>query len=154
VFFAFDSKATSIGFVHDKAVGTRMKGKKSLQSIYKYLKFCSHSITILRQIIHFLHKRISKVFLQISRGILQSFLQSFRPNFGSLNFGIITLKNDEEKGNEESGKENFKLKNRGKELYLVEKISSFVSSQLSATFCPNLGAKPVAYASSFGWNIN
>jgi hypothetical protein len=28
VFFAFGSKATSIGFIHNKAVGTRMKGKK------------------------------------------------------------------------------------------------------------------------------
>jgi hypothetical protein len=35
VFFAFGSKATSIGFVHNKAVDTRMKGKKALQSIYK-----------------------------------------------------------------------------------------------------------------------
>jgi hypothetical protein len=97
-----------------------MKGKKALQSIYKYLQFYSHSITILHQIIHFLRKRISKVFLQISRVILKSLLQSFRPNFGSLTFGTITLKNDEEKGNEESGKENFKVKNKGKELYFVK----------------------------------
>jgi hypothetical protein len=70
VFFAFGSKATIIGFVHNKVVGTRMKGKKVLQSIYKYLQFCSHSIKILHQIIHFLRKRISKVFLQMSRRIL------------------------------------------------------------------------------------
>jgi hypothetical protein len=42
VFLSFVSKATSIGFVHNKAVGTRMKGKKALHSIYKYLQFCSH----------------------------------------------------------------------------------------------------------------
>jgi hypothetical protein len=42
VFFAFGSKATSIGFVHNKAVGTQMQGKKALQSIYRYLQFCLH----------------------------------------------------------------------------------------------------------------
>jgi hypothetical protein len=41
-FSPFDSKATSIGFVHNKAAGTRMQGKKALQSIYKYLQFYSH----------------------------------------------------------------------------------------------------------------
>jgi hypothetical protein len=53
-------KATSIGFVHSKADNTRMKGKIALQSIYKYLQFCSHSNTILCQIIHFLHKELPK----------------------------------------------------------------------------------------------
>jgi hypothetical protein len=72
------------------------------------------------KILHFLHKRISKVFLQISRGILQRLLQSFRPNFGSLTLNAITLKNDEEHGNEESCKEKFKVKNKGKELYFVK----------------------------------
>jgi hypothetical protein len=71
-----------------------------------------------------LHKRISKVFLQISRGILQRLLQSFRPNFGSLTFGAVTLKNKEEQGNEESDK----VKNKGKELYFVQQVSCFVSA--------------------------
>jgi hypothetical protein len=53
-------KATSIGFVHSKADNTRMKGKIALQSIYKYLQLCSHSITILCQIIHFLHIEFPK----------------------------------------------------------------------------------------------
>jgi hypothetical protein len=51
-------------------------------------------------------------------------------------------------------RKNAKQKNRGIELYFVEQISSFVSSQFSAAFCLDLGDKPVAYASSFGWNIN
>jgi hypothetical protein len=68
------------------------------------------------------------VFLQISRGILQGLLQSFRPNFVSLTFSAITLKNDEEQGNEESGKEKFKVNNKGKELYFVNQVSGFVSS--------------------------
>jgi hypothetical protein len=33
VFFSFGSKAMSIGFVHNKAVGTQMQGKKALQSV-------------------------------------------------------------------------------------------------------------------------
>jgi hypothetical protein len=45
VFFSFVSKATSIGFVHNKAVGTRMKGKKS---ITKYLQIFTN-ITFLAQ---------------------------------------------------------------------------------------------------------
>jgi hypothetical protein len=35
-------------------------------------------------------------------------------------------------------------------LYFVEQISSFVSNQLSAALCLDLGDKFVAYASSFG----
>jgi hypothetical protein len=31
-------KATSIGFIHSKVDGTRMKGKIALQSIYKHLQ--------------------------------------------------------------------------------------------------------------------
>jgi hypothetical protein len=47
-------KATSIGFVHNKADDARMKGKIALQSIYKiFTTISSHSITILCQIIHF-----------------------------------------------------------------------------------------------------
>ena len=111
MFFAFVSKATSIGFVHNKAVGTRMQGKKS---ITKYLQIFTILFAFQLQsfvkILHFLRKRISKVFLQISRGILQRLLQSFRPNFGSLTCGPITLKNDEEQGNEEFGKKKFKVK--------------------------------------------
>jgi hypothetical protein len=62
-------KATRIGFVHSKADGTRMKGKTPLQSIYKYLQSYSHSITILRQIIHFLHKKFPKsVYTDINKG--------------------------------------------------------------------------------------
>jgi hypothetical protein len=62
-------KATSIGFVHSKADITQMKGKIALQSIYKYLKFWSHSITILHQIIHFLHKEFPKsVSTDINKG--------------------------------------------------------------------------------------
>jgi hypothetical protein len=111
VFFVFGTKATSIGFVHNKAVGTRMQGKKS---ITKYLQIFTILFAFQLQsfvkILHFLRKRNSKVFLQKSMGILQCLLQSFRPNFGSLTFGVITLKNDEEQGNEESGKEKIQVK--------------------------------------------
>jgi hypothetical protein len=62
-------KATSIGFIHSKADDTRMKGKIALQSIYKYLQSNSYSITILRQIIHFLHKEFPKsVSTDINKG--------------------------------------------------------------------------------------
>jgi hypothetical protein len=94
------------------------------------------------------------VFLQISRGILQRLLQIFRPNFRSLTFDAITLKKKKEQGNEESGKEKFKIKNKGKELYFVKQISGFVSSQLASALSPNLSDEPIPYASGFGWNIN
>jgi hypothetical protein len=35
-------KITSIGFIHSKADDTRMKGKITLQSIYKYLQLYFH----------------------------------------------------------------------------------------------------------------
>jgi hypothetical protein len=42
VFFAFSSKATSMGFVHNKAVSTRMQGKqkhyKVFISIYNFVR--------------------------------------------------------------------------------------------------------------------
>jgi hypothetical protein len=94
------------------------------------------------------------VFLQKSRGILQRLLQSFRPSFGSLTFGTITLENDEEQSNQKSGKEKFKVKDKGKELYFVKQVLGFVSSQLAAALSPNLSDEHVPYASGFGWNIN
>jgi hypothetical protein len=54
VFFAFGSKAMCIGFVHNKAVGTRMQGKKALQSIYNFVRI---SITILHKKITFLAQK-------------------------------------------------------------------------------------------------
>jgi hypothetical protein len=111
VFFAFGSKSTSIGFVHNIVVGTRMQGKKS---VTKYLQIFTILFAFQLQsfvkILHFLRKIISKLFLQKSRGILQRLLQSFRPSFGSLTVSAIILKNDEEQGNQESGKEKFKVK--------------------------------------------
>jgi hypothetical protein len=51
VFFAFGSKTTSIGFVHNKAVGTQMQGKKKhykvFTNIYNYVHISVTSITFL-----------------------------------------------------------------------------------------------------------
>jgi hypothetical protein len=49
VFFAFGSIATSIGFVHNKAVGTQMKGKKHYKLFTNIYISIRISITILRQ---------------------------------------------------------------------------------------------------------
>jgi hypothetical protein len=52
VFFAFGSKATSIGFVHNKAVGTRMQGKKHykvITNIYNSVCILVTNITFLAQ---------------------------------------------------------------------------------------------------------
>jgi hypothetical protein len=53
VFFAFSSKTTSIGFVHNKAVGTRMQGKqkhyKVFTNIYNSLRISITNNTFLAQ---------------------------------------------------------------------------------------------------------
>jgi hypothetical protein len=87
VFFGF-------GFVHSKADNNRIKGKAALRSIHKYLqKFDSHSITILRRMIHFLVQRTSKsVSTDINKRSLRSLLRCSRASFGSLSFGSVTLK--------------------------------------------------------------
>jgi hypothetical protein len=63
VFFAFGSKATSIGFVHNKAVSTRMQGKqkhyKVLTNIYNYVCISVTNITFLAQ------KNFQSVFTEI-----------------------------------------------------------------------------------------
>jgi hypothetical protein len=103
VFFGF-------GFVHSKADNNRIKGKAALRSIHKYLqKFDSHSITILRRMIHFLVQRTSEsVSTDISKRSFRSLLQCSRTSFSSLAFGSITLKNDKGKGIEECNKKNIK----------------------------------------------
>jgi hypothetical protein len=109
-FSASAQKATSIGFVHSKADNNRIKGKAALRSIHKYLqKFDSHSITILRRMIHFLVQRTSEsVSTDISKRSFRSLLQCSRTSFSSLAFGSITLKNDKGKGIEECNKKNIK----------------------------------------------
>jgi hypothetical protein len=52
LFFGSGSKATSIGFVHNKAVGTRMQGKqhyKVFTNIYNSVRISVTNITFLAQ---------------------------------------------------------------------------------------------------------
>jgi hypothetical protein len=64
------------------------------------------------------------------------------------------VKNDEARGNEESGYKKIKVKNKGKDVYFVMQVSGFVSSKLVVALSLDLSDEPVAYASGFGWNIN
>jgi hypothetical protein len=63
VFFAFGSKTTSIGFAHNKAVGTRMQGKqkhyKVFTNSYNYVRFSVTNITFPAQ------KNFQSVFTEI-----------------------------------------------------------------------------------------
>jgi hypothetical protein len=132
-----------------------MKGKKALHSIYKYLQFCSHfNYNPLSKYYTSCAKEFPKCFYRYQGESYKDFFKASDLNIGSLTFGAITLKNDEEHDNEESGKERFKVKNKGEKLYFVKQVSDFVSSQFTAALSPNLSDEHVAYASSFGWNIN
>jgi hypothetical protein len=51
--------------------------------------------------------------------ILRRLLQGFECSFDSLAFDIITMKNDEEQGNPEPGKESY-IRIKVKELYFVK----------------------------------
>jgi hypothetical protein len=82
----------------------QMMYKRKVNNITKHLQvFTIFSLWL--QILHFLCKRISKVFLQKSGTILRRLLQGFKCSFGSSAFYIITLKDDKEQGNQKPGKE-------------------------------------------------
>jgi hypothetical protein len=64
VFSPLAQKAASDGFVHSKADNSRIKGKATLWSIYKYIqKYVQNQLQFFDKWYIFLNKEASKVFL-------------------------------------------------------------------------------------------